>query len=178
MAIPTAFNLGGSSIRVECKFATYVFAISRPLLGFILVCDKVCRPLARNPRGYTFGSVCGYPETNQITTVFHGYHIWVSEVWVPRAPKVLDMCYSGTTQNVYITGSSHATRLQTNLCLIGHTSGPSISRLSHPDATTNNIHLASTLFCMSLISACLVITQSESYPAMHAVQGLQPKAKP
>ena len=170
VAIPTTFVSGSSSVLSECRLTSYVFAISRPLPGFILVCDRVYRTLASDSDGYTFVGVCGYSTTIAIKRVFHRYHILVCDVWISRTPQVFDMCQSRSAPEVYITCSSHATRVHSNLCLIGNTSSPRISRLSYPDAATNSNHLASKLVCMNLISACLAMSRPKSYTAMHAVQ--------
>ena len=175
MVIPTTFVSGNSAVLSERKFASYVFAVSGPLPGFVQVCDRVYRPLAGDSGGYTISCFCRYPRTNEIARVFHRCHILVCDVWIPRAPQIFDMYKSRSAQGVHIKGSRHATRLQSNLCLIGNASSPSISRLSHLDATTHSIHLASELVCMNLISACLAVSHPESHIAVRVAQRLQPR---
>ena len=172
---PTTFVSGSSSILSECMFTSYVFAVSRPLPGLIMVCDRVYGTLASDSRGYAFGGVCGYSKAIATKRVFHRYHILVYDVWISRTSQVLDMYQSRSAQEVYITGSSHAASIQSNLRLIGNTCSPRLSRLSYSDAATNNINLECQLVCMNLISACLAMSHQGSYTAMHAVQRLQPR---
>ena len=77
VAIPTTFVSGSSSVLRDCKFTSFVLAVSRPLPGFTLVCDRVYRALANDSGGYTFCGVCGYSTTIAIKRVFHRYHILV-----------------------------------------------------------------------------------------------------
>ena len=170
---PLKYQVGQQySVRA---FTSYVFAVSRPLPSPILVCDRIHGTLACDACGYPFNGFCGHSKATTNERVFRTYHILVYDVWISRTSHVLDTYQSRSAQEIYITSSSHAPRIQSNIHHISHTRCPRLSRLLYSNILTNSINLECELVGMILTGAYLALPHQVSYTAMHAVHPLPPR---